>query len=76
MLFWQAYLAVHAHFIFKALVDLMVERHQVSGKQDCWFQLAKKSQSAADAFAQVCGSTAGTGTPVYSDHVTGFAHIK
>lgn len=36
----------------------------------------KKSQSAADAFAQVCGSTAGTGTPVRSDQVTYFAHTK
>lgn len=36
----------------------------------------KKSQSAADAFAQVCGSSAGAGTPVHSDHVTYFAHIK
>lgn len=76
MLFWQAYLAVHVHSIFEAMVDLMVERYQVSGKQDCWFQLAKKSQSAVDAFAQVCGSVAGTRTPVHSDHVTYFAHIK
>lgn len=36
----------------------------------------KKSQSAAAAFAQVCGSTAGAGTPGRSDHVTYFAHIK
>lgn len=41
MLFWQACLAVHTHFIFEATVDLMVERYQVSGKQDCWFQLTK-----------------------------------
>lgn len=54
----------------------MVEYYQVSGKQDCWFQLTKKSQSAADAFAQLCGSTAGTGTLVHSDDVTYFAHIK
>lgn len=36
----------------------------------------KKSQSAMDAFARVCGSVAGSGTPVHSDHVTYFAHIK
>lgn len=41
MVFWEAYLAVHTHFIFKAMVDLIVECYQVSGKQDCWFQLTK-----------------------------------
>lgn len=58
------------------MVDLMVECYQGSGKQDCWFQLTKKSQSAADAFARVCGSTAGTATPVHSDHITYFALIQ
>lgn len=41
MLFWEAHLAVHTHFIFKAMVDLIMEWYQVSGKQDCWFQLTK-----------------------------------